>query len=42
MNAAGTVFPKYIVEVTIFDFKAKRKGKPVFTVAEFNGLEEAE
>nr|WP_315242235.1 DUF1330 domain-containing protein [uncultured Flavobacterium sp.] len=45
MDAAGTLAPKYNGEVTIFDFNAKvleGKGKPVFGVAEFNSLKEAE
>ncbi|MCP2025818.1 uncharacterized protein (DUF1330 family) [Flavobacterium sp. HSC-32F16] len=45
MDAAGTLAPKYNGEVTVFDFKAKvleGKGKPVFGVAEFNSLIEAE
>ena len=45
MDAAGTLAPKYNGAVTIFDFNAKileGNGKPVFGVAEFNSLDEAE
>lgn len=45
MDAAGTLAPKYNGAVTVFDFNAKvleGNGKPVFGVAEFNSLSEAE